>query len=151
MSSKRAGSNSKSDGKSLRPGRRPNGGRSTIRFQISRETFNAILDSIVALSKLTQKYHTYTDAIRVALERLQNPNRTDLLILYRNYNTLRKNPTGRLSEMVTITTSLYSLDRDKVMKISDELYEITDERLSQTSVVILLLLSSGLPGSERTG
>lgn len=109
------------------------------------------MDSIVALSKLTQKYHTYTDAIRVALERLQNPNRTDLLILYRNYNTLRKNPTGRLSEMVTITTSLYSLDRDKVMKISDELYEITDERLSQTSVVILLLLSSGLPGSERTG
>lgn len=151
MSSRSAGSATEGAPRSDRPGRTPKDGRSGIRFQISRETFNAILDSIVTLSKAQQKYHSYTDAIRVALSRLQDLNRTDLLILYRNYNTLRKNPTGRISEMVTINMSLHSLDRDRVMKISDELYQITHERLSQASVVVLLLLSSGLTEAEQTG
>lgn len=143
MSSKTARSTATTEERARRPGKQPSGGRSTFQCHVSRYTFNAVMDSITALSKARQKYHTYQEAIRVELDRLKLLNRTDLLILYKNYNQIRRELAGRLPEMVTITISLTALDRSRVIAISELIWQITDERLSQATIVVLLLLGSG--------
>lgn len=122
-------------------GKPSRGKRSTFVVEITRDTFDAILDALCLLSKESLEHLNYVKAIRLILPKFDNLQAEDLAILYNTCKAPHMPSFLAGPNSVTFSIALNEADRLKTANLAKVVHAVTGQRLNHSELIVFMMLS----------